>query len=104
MSDAGYNVFEFDRLLDEFDRIVGLDQVRVIHLNDSKNQPGARKDRHANLGYGELGFDFLHRVASHPRLIHIPKILETPYVNDLPPYKEEIDMLRKGVFEDWLTK
>jgi deoxyribonuclease-4 len=103
MSDAGYDVFEFDQLLDEFDRIVGLEHVRVIHLNDSKNLPGARKDRHANLGYGELGFDFLHKVASHPRLLHIPKILETPYVDDLPPYKKEIEMLRSGIFDDWLS-
>ena len=103
MSDAGYDVFEFDRLLDEFDRIVGLNHIRVIHLNDSKNQPGARKDRHANVGYGELGFDFLNKVVSHPRLLHIPKILETPYVNDFPPYKKEIEMLRSGIFEDWLS-
>lgn len=103
MSDAGYDVFRFDELLDEFDRIIGLDQLRVIHLNDSKNQPGARKDRHANLGYGELGFEFLHKVASHPRLSNVPKILETPYVNDLPPYKIEIEMLRNGIFTDWLA-
>lgn len=103
MSDAGYNVFDFDRLLEDFDRIVGLEHVRVIHLNDSKNLPGARKDRHANLGYGELGFDFLHKVASHPRLLHIPKILETPFVDDLPPYKKEIEMLRSGIFDDWLS-
>jgi deoxyribonuclease IV len=103
MSDAGYDVFEFDHLLDEFDRVVGLEHLRVIHLNDSKNLPGARKDRHANLGYGELGFDFLHKVASHPRLALIPKILETPYVNDQSPYREEIRMLRSGIFEDWLS-
>ncbi|MDP2813105.1 MAG: deoxyribonuclease IV [Erysipelotrichaceae bacterium] len=103
MSDAGYDVFRFDELLDEFDRIMGLDQLRVIHLNDSKNLTGARKDRHANLGYGELGFDFLLKVASHPRLSNVPKILETPYVNDLPPYKIEIEMLRNGIFVDWLA-
>ncbi len=103
MSDAGYDVFEFDRLLDEFELVVGLEHLRVIHLNDSKNLPGARKDRHANLGYGELGFDFLHKVASHPRLALVPKILETPYVNDQPPYCQEIKMLRSGIFDDWLS-
>jgi deoxyribonuclease IV len=102
MNDAGYDVFRFDELLDEFDRIIGLEHLRVIHLNDSKNGVGAKKDRHANVGYGQLGFDFLHKVATHPRLIEVPKILETPYVDDLPPYKKEIEMLRNGIFEDWL--
>lgn len=102
MNDAGYDVFQFDELLDEFDRIIGLEHLRVIHLNDSKNGVGAKKDRHANVGYGQLGFDFLHKVAAHPRLTEVPKILETPYVDDLPPYKKEIEMLRNGSFEDWL--
>jgi deoxyribonuclease IV len=102
MSDAGYDVFNFDELLDEFDKIVGLDNLRVVHLNDSKNEPGAKKDRHANLGYGHLGFEFLHRVASHPRLASIPKILETPYVQEQPPYGIEINMLRSGTFSDWI--
>jgi deoxyribonuclease-4 len=102
MSDAGYDVFHFDELLDEFDKIIGLDNLRVVHLNDSKNEPGAKKDRHANLGYGHLGFEFLHRVASHPRLASIPKILETPYVQDQPPYGIEINMLRSGSFTDWM--
>lgn len=104
MSDAGYDVFRFDDLLDEFDKIIGLQHLRVIHLNDSKNEPGAKKDRHANLGYGQLGFDFLYMVASHPRLASIPKILETPYVDELPPYGVEIEMLRSGVFTDWISK
>ncbi|PKM87560.1 MAG: deoxyribonuclease IV [Firmicutes bacterium HGW-Firmicutes-10] len=104
MSDAGYDVFRFNDLLDEFDKIIGLQHLRVIHLNDSKNEPGAKKDRHANLGYGQLGFDFLHMVASHPRLASIPKILETPYVDDLPPYGVEIEMLRSGVFTDWISQ
>jgi deoxyribonuclease IV len=58
MNDSGYDVFRFDELLDEFDSIIGLENLWVIHLNDSKNEPGAKKDRHANLGYGELGFEF----------------------------------------------
>jgi deoxyribonuclease IV len=104
MSDAGYDVFHFDELLDEFDKVIGLENLRVVHLNDSKNEPGAKKDRHANLGYGQLGFDFLHHVASHPRLASIPKILETPYVDDLAPYGIEIKMLRTGIFTDWIIK
>ncbi len=103
MSDAGYDVFEFDQLLDHFDEVIGLQHLRVVHLNDSKNENGARKDRHANLGYGHLGFDFLHKVATHSRLAHIPKILETPYVDDNPPYKTEIQMLRSGKFTDWIS-
>jgi len=104
MSDAGYDVFQFDELLDEFDKVIGLENLRVIHLNDSKNEPGAKKDRHANLGYGRLGFDFLYLVASHPRLTSIPKILETPFVNELPPYGTEIKMLRTGNFIDWISQ
>lgn len=104
MSDAGYDVFQFDELLVEFDNVIGLENLRVIHLNDSKNEPGAKKDRHANLGYGRLGFDFLYLVASHPRLTTIPKILETPFVNELPPYGTEIKMLRTGNFIDWISQ
>lgn len=104
MSDAGYDVFQFDELLVEFDNVIGLENLRVIHLNDSKNEPGAKKDRHANLGYGRLGFDFLYLVASHPRLTSIPKILETPFVNELPPYGTEIKMLRTGNFIDWISQ
>lgn len=104
MSDAGYDVFQFDELLDELDKVIGFENLRVIHLNDSKNEPGAKKDRHANLGYGRLGFDFLYLVASHPRLTTIPKILETPFVNELPPYGTEIKMLRTGNFIDWISQ
>ncbi len=104
MSDAGYDVFQFDKLLDEFDNVIGLENLRVIHLNDSKNEPGAKKDRHANLGYGRLGFDFLYLVTSHPRLSSIPKILETPFVNELPPYGIEIEMLRSGNYIDWISQ
>ena len=93
---------KFDELLDEFDEIIGLDRLRVLHLNDSKNNCGARKDRHENIGYGKIGFDILNMIAHHPRLEQIPKILETPYVDDQPPYKEEIKMLKQGVFDSSL--
>lgn len=99
INDAGYDVTNFDEVLDTFDHILGLDKLHVLHLNDSKNVRGARKDRHANLGLGTIGFEALYNVATNPRLEHITKILETPYINKKPPYKQEIAMLRRGKFE-----
>ena len=98
--DAGYDVRDYDGVLDEFDRIIGLNRLHVIHLNDSKNEQGARKDRHANLGQGKIGFDTLCMIAHHPRTAEIPKILETPYIDGEPPYKEEIAMLKQKKFKD----
>ena len=100
--DAGYNVVsEFDNVIGEFDRIIGKDQIAVFHINDSKNVRGAHKDRHENLGKGELGFEALRRIVWHPDFLQIPKILETPWIKnpDNPkdtwaPYKEEIELLR----------
>ncbi|WP_054859274.1 deoxyribonuclease IV [Gracilibacillus sp. JCM 18860] len=102
--DAGYQVVEdFDGVLNEFDKIIGLDRLKVVHVNDSKNEQGARKDRHQNIGFGYLGFDVLNKIVHHPQLEHLPKILETPYVgtdkkNKKPPYKFEIEMLKNGTF------
>ncbi len=102
--DAGYPVKEdFDWVLDEFDRIVGLDRLKVIHVNDSKNPQGAKKDRHENIGFGEIGFDALNHVVHHPKLLHLPKILETPFVgedkkNKKAPYGYEIHMLKQKEF------
>ena len=105
VSDAGYNVSDADGLLNEFDRIIGLDRLLVVHLNDSKNVRGAHKDRHENIGYGEIGFEALCRIANHPRLKDIPKILETPYINEKAPYFDEIKMLRDESFVDnWKDK
>lgn len=106
--DAGYNVIEdFDGVLDEFDKVVGIDRLKVIHVNDSKNIQGAAKDRHENIGFGHIGFDALHKVIHHPTLKDLPKILETPYVgedkkNKKPPYRYEIDMVKEGVFDEGL--
>ncbi|HIZ53259.1 MAG TPA: deoxyribonuclease IV [Candidatus Enterococcus avicola] len=103
--DAGYNVREdFDGVLNEFDKIIGLDRLKVVHVNDSKNIQGAKKDRHANIGFGEISFEALNKVVHHPQLVTIPKILETPYVgedkkNKKAPYKFEIAMLQSGVFD-----
>lgn len=97
--DAGYSLAQFDHVLDEFDRIIGLEHLVCLHINDSKNINGARKDRHANIGFGEIGFEQLKTIVHHPKLMHVVKILETPYVNGKAPYKNEIAMLKKGVFD-----
>lgn len=97
-SDAGYDLRDFDAVLDEFDHVIGLSRLHVIHLNDSKNAMGARKDRHANIGQGTLGFDLLRSIAANERIRDIPLILETPYIGGRPPYGEEIAMLRSGVY------
>ena len=102
--DAGYNVKEdFDGVLEEFDHVVGLERLKVIHVNDSKNPQGSHKDRHANIGFGTIGFDALNAVVHHPSLKDLPKILETPYVgedkkNKKAPYGYEIDMLKEQQF------
>lgn len=108
--DAGYPVRDdFDWVLEEFDRIIGLDRLKVIHVNDSKNPQGAAKDRHANIGFGEIGFDALNAIVHHPKLAHLPKILETPFVgedkkNKKAPYLYEIDMLKKQEFNEDLLE
>lgn len=108
--DAGYNVREdFDGVLNEFDKIIGLDRLKVVHVNDSKNIQGAKKDRHENIGFGEIGFEALNKVVHHPQLVTIPKILETPYVgedkkNKKAPYKYEIAMLQSGQFDSDLRE
>ncbi|MCR5349205.1 MAG: deoxyribonuclease IV [Bacilli bacterium] len=105
VSDAGYDVSDADALLGEFDRLIGLEKLKVVHLNDSKNPRGSHKDRHENLGYGAIGFDALHRFASHPLLKDIPVILETPWVNEKAPYGAEISLLREGKFDpSWRQK
>lgn len=108
--DAGYPVRDdFDFVLEEFDRIIGLDRLKVIHVNDSKNPQGAAKDRHENIGFGEIGFDALNAIIHHPKLAHLPKILETPFVgedkkNKKAPYLYEIDMLKKQTFNPHLLE
>ncbi|MBR2811090.1 MAG: deoxyribonuclease IV, partial [Solobacterium sp.] len=99
-NDAGYDLRNYDSVLDEFDSIIGLKHMHVIHLNDSKNPMGARKDRHANIGTGTLGFELLHAIAADERTAHIAKILETPYIDGKPPYKREIAMLRSGEYSE----
>ena len=92
--DAGYDIVDdLDGVLDEFDRVIGLSHLHAIHLNDSLNVRAARKDRHARIGEGELGLQALTRVIRHPKLHHLPFILETP--NDDAGYAREIAMLRE---------
>ncbi len=91
--DAGYDlVNDLDGVLEQFDRVVGLDRLRAIHLNDSMNPCGAGKDRHARIGHGHLGLEAITRIINHPALRHLPFLLETP--NELPGYAEEIALLR----------
>lgn len=101
VNDAGYDIVnDFEGVMEQFDKKLGKGQIAVFHINDSKNSMGARKDRHANIGEGTIGFDTLRHIVHHPDFPGIPRILETPYRPDpenpdqtLPPYKEEIALL-----------
>lgn len=113
LSDSGVDISKFDEYLDMFDREIGLSYIKCIHINDSKNVIGSHKDRHENIGYGELGFDNLINIIYNERLKDIPKILETPYVTKddnskekvYPPYKYEIEMIRSKKFDlDLISK
>lgn len=102
VSDAGYDIIgDYNGVMEQFDKILGLDQIAAFHINDSKNEKGAHKDRHENFGKGFIGADALMQVIRDPRFENIPKILETPYYKDpedkkksYPPYKEEIEEIR----------
>ena len=105
-NDSGYDIVnDFDGVIEQFDKILGKDQIAVFHINDTKNVRGAGKDRHANLGFGHLGFDALSYIVHHKDFEHVPKILETPYIpsptkdkKSYAPYKYEIEMLRNNCF------
>ena len=106
VNDAGYDlVNDYEGVMQKFDEVIGLDQIAVFHINDSKNPLGAHKDRHENIGKGSIGFDTLLKVVSDERFRDVPKILETPYIKDeedpkksYPPYKEEIARLQKAEY------
>ena len=104
LSDSGYDITDFDKILDELDKKIGLSYLHCVHVNDSKNVRGARKDRHENIGYGMLGFDNLIKIIYNKRLDNIPKILETPWYEDRPLYKEEIEMIKSKKFNDKLKE
>lgn len=106
--DGGYDIVSnYEEVMQQFDKIIGLDKIKVIHLNDSKNPLGSHKDRHENIGFGNIGFDTLLTILKDNRFANIPKILETPYISvskeqSFPPYKEEIEMLKNGIFDPYL--
>ncbi|MCI9314470.1 MAG: deoxyribonuclease IV [Lachnospiraceae bacterium] len=103
LNDAGYDIVnDFDGVIDQFDQLIGKDKIALFHINDSKNPRGAGKDRHANIGQGTIGTAALRYIVHHPDFMHLPKILETPYIPSLTnpdktvaPYKEEIALLRQ---------
>lgn len=106
VNDSGYDlVNDLSGTLEQFDKIIGTEQIAVFHINDSKNPCGAGKDRHENIGFGNIGFDTLKEIVYMKDFENIPKILETPYIKDpddkkksYAPYKYEIEMIRKGEF------
>ncbi|WP_079509773.1 deoxyribonuclease IV [Mesobacillus jeotgali] len=108
--DAGYPIVEdFDGVLNEFDKIIGLERLKVLHINDSKNEFGTRKDRHENIGFGHIGFEAINYIVHHPQLMNVPKILETPFVgpdknSKKAPYKHEIAMLKSKQFDESLLE
>ena len=103
VNDAGYDIVNhYDEVFEELDKVIGLDQIAVFHINDSMNPLGAHKDRHANIDKGSIGYETLHRLVHDERFIDVPKILETPWLAEegsdkktKPPYKEEIEWLLK---------
>jgi deoxyribonuclease-4 len=106
VNDAGYDlVNDLSGVFEKFDKVIGTDQIGVFHINDSKNVLGAGKDRHENIGFGNIGYDTLRQIIYMEQFENIPKILETPYVKDpenskksYAPYKFEIEMIKKGEF------
>ena len=106
LNDGGYDMTNFNIFLQEFKSLISLEYIKCVHVNDSKNSLASHKDRHANIGFGTIGFEALSKVINHELLKDIPKILETPYIGDTdedkariyPPYKFEIAMIKKGEF------
>lgn len=107
--DSGYLTKDnFDKVVEEFDSVIGKERISVFHINDSKNDLGASKDRHENIGFGYIGFEALNYIVNHKDFMDVPKILETPYVTETedskdkvyPPYKHEITMFRNQVFNE----
>ncbi len=104
MNDSGVDIVNIDDFLNEFDKEIGIDKIKCVHVNDSKNVIGSRKDRHENIGYGSIGFNKLLKVIYNDKLKNIPMILETPFVGDKAPYKYEIEMIRNKKFIDFIKR
>lgn len=96
INDAGYKIEDY---LEEFKNKIGLDKIKCLHINDSKNVCGAHKDRHENIGFGTIGFTNLVNLINNEELKNVPKILETPYIENYPPYKFEIAMIKNNSFD-----
>ena len=94
LNDAGYDLNNFDEVLEKFDKLIGIDKIKCIHINDSKNPLGSHKDRHENIDKGTIGLNTLMKVIDCDKLKDVPKILETPYIDGHAPYKEEIELIR----------
>lgn len=109
LNDSGIDLNKFDEFLDEFDKLIGLNYLKCIHVNDSMNPISSHKDRHANIGYGTIGFDTLINIVYNKRLEGLPFILETPYINrnesnEYAPYKMEIESIRNKKYVDFISK
>lgn len=105
LSDAGYDIVNFDKFLEDFDSLIGLEKIKCVHVNDSKNEKSSHKDRHENIGFGHIGFPTLINIIYNKKLENVPKILETPYVDkQFAPYKYEIAMIRNKAFDDKLLE
>ena len=98
LNDSGVDISKFDDYLKQFDKEIGIDKIKCVHVNDSKNELNSHKDRHENIGYGTIGFNNLVNVVYNELLSDVPKILETPWIGNYPPYKEEIEMIRNKTF------
>lgn len=104
MNDSGVDISKFNDFLSEFDSKIGISKIKCVHVNDSKNVIGSRKDRHENIGYGSIGFNKLLKVIYNDKLKNIPMILETPFVGDKAPYKYEIEMIRNKKFIEFIKR
>ncbi len=97
LNDAGYNLTNFNEILTEFDKMIGIDKIKCIHINDSKNVINSHKDRHENIGKGTIGLETLITIINNDKLKDVPKILETPYIDGHAPYKEEIELIKSKI-------
>ena len=112
LNDSGIDMNDFDKYLEEFDKNIGIDKIKCIHINDSKNQISSHKDRHENIGFGTIGFETLLNIINNEKLKDVPKILETPYIGEndddkkriYPPYKFEIEMIKNSKFNENLLE
>lgn len=105
LHDSGYDMKNFSFFLDQFDKLIGINKIGCIHINDSKNEQSTHKDRHENIGFGKIGFNNLINIIYNEKLNDIPKILETPYVDKIyPPYKYEIEMIKAKKFDENLLE